>query len=61
MEDQDKAAEDKPQEDGSVPGSVTAPLDLLVDEHEEEVENTDGYIGNSETESDSYTFGFLFF
>lgn len=40
MEDQDKAAgeaEDKSPEDASVPGSVTAPLDLLVDEHEEEV------------------------
>jgi CDP-diacylglycerol--serine O-phosphatidyltransferase len=40
MEDQDKEAartEDKSPEDASVPGSVTAPLDLLVDEHEEEV------------------------
>lgn len=44
MDDQDKApaqaeqqAEQKSPEDASVPGNVTAPLDLLVDEHEEEV------------------------
>lgn len=40
MDDQDKASPetgDKPAEKATVPGSVTAPLDLLVDEHEEEV------------------------
>lgn len=40
MDDKDKASPetgDKPAEKATVPGSVTAPLDLLVDEHEEEV------------------------
>lgn len=40
MDDQDKASTptaEKPTDDPAGPGSVTAPLDLLVDEHEEEV------------------------
>ena len=40
MDDQDKASTptgEKPTDDPATPGSVTAPLDLLVDEHEEEV------------------------